>query len=118
LQPPVLGSTVAAPTVTGTQSGIKNMTATPGTAMFARWFLNDNLTCQSIAPVSAGGTLSAFELNTVTYWAVGNLQKAPTYTYQQITTATAYSLPPATDTVDVSLTYNASTQQFEWTFAP
>ena len=34
LQTPVLGSTVTAPTVTATQSGMKNMTASPGTAMY------------------------------------------------------------------------------------
>jgi hypothetical protein len=115
---PVLGSTVPAPTVTTTQSGVKNNTANPGSAMYSVWSVNGNQTAQSKQPVSAGGTLSAFELNTTLYWSVGYKQVGPNYTYQQITTFDAYALPAATPTVNVSLGYDKNTQQFTWTFDP
>lgn len=113
-----LGSQVNPPTVTNTQSGIKNQTMDPGSAMYAQWLLNGNLTVQSLTPISAGGTLSAFELNTTLYWAVGTFQKGPSYSYNQVTASTAYALPPNTPEVNVSLTYNDATQQFEWSFNP
>jgi hypothetical protein len=115
---PVLGTTVNPPTVTPTQSGVKNLTANPGSSMYSVWFVNGNPTAQSKQPVSAGGTLSAFELNTTLYWSIGYKQEGPNYTYQQITTFYAYVLPAATPTVNVSLGYDSNTQQFTWTFDP
>lgn len=114
----VLGATLPPPTVTPTQSGLVNNTAGPGYALYAQWFINNNLAIQSKAPVAAGGTLSAFELNTTLYWAVGDTVVGPTYTYNQITPMTAYSLPPATPIVSVSLTYNTTSNTFGFTFEP
>ncbi|MEG4809782.1 hypothetical protein QUA82_18155 [Microcoleus sp. F8-D3] len=116
----VLGtdSTIEPPTVTKNQCGVKNMTGSPGTAMYAQWFVNDSLTVQSKPLVSAGGTLSAFELDTKIYWSVGTKQTGPNYTYNQVTTQKMYNLKAGTTLVNVTLTYNQATNQFEWTFDP
>lgn len=116
LQPPVSGSQVDPPTVTGNQSGIKNESTNPAQAPYAQWFVNENLTVQSISPISAGGTLSAFELKTTLYWAVGAKQEGANYTLTQITKERAYVLPAGTRNVQVTVGY--VNNQFTWTFDP
>jgi len=116
LQPPVLGTTAPPPQVTSSQSGMQNATLQPSVAMNALWYVNGNLTCKSISPVSAGNTLSAFELDTTLYWAVGNAVEGPNYTYNQITPLTKYVLPANTPLVNVSLIYANS--QFQFDFQP
>ena len=115
---PVLGTdpTINPPTVTKNQCGVKNITASPGAAMYAQWFVNDSLTVQSKALVSAGGTLSAFELDTKIYWSVGTKQTGPNFTYNQVTTQKMCILKAGTTLLNVALTYNNATSQFEWDF--
>ena len=115
---PQLGTQVQPPTVTSQQSGMKNNTSNPGYAMYAQWSLNGNLAVQSQSSISAGGTLSAFELNTNLYWSVGDYSQGPNFTYNQITSFQTYSLPANTPIVSVTLTYNSATQQFEFSFDP
>lgn len=116
LSTPILGSSAPLPHVTPQQSGVQNATDQPAVEMNALWYVNGNLTCQSIAPVSAGNVLSAFELNTTLYWAVGNTVIGPNYTYNQVTPLTKYVLPAATPAVNVTLDYSNS--QFQFSFTP
>ena len=117
LDSPILGSspTINPPTVTVQQAGIKNMTNAPAQAPFAQWLVNDKLTVQSIAPVSADGTLSAFELDTKLYWAVGNRQVGANFKLSQVTSQKVYNLPPGITQVDVNLTY--ANNQFTFAFS-
>ena len=114
---PIVGSSpiVQPPTVTVQQAGIKNMTSAPAQAPYAQWLVNGNLTVQSIAPVSAGGTLSAFELDTKLYWAIGNRQVGANFKLNQVTSNTVYNLPAGTTQVDVNLTY--ANNQFQFAFS-
>ncbi len=117
LENPIIGSdgSIPKPTVTPNQAGIKNMTNAPAQAPYAQWYVNGNLTVQSIAPVSSGGTLSAFQLDTKLYWSVGNKQEGANFTLNQVTTQQVYSLPAGKTSVDVVLTY--SNNQFQWSFS-
>jgi hypothetical protein len=118
LNPAVLGSRVQPPTVATGQSGIKNQTTNPGLSMYTRWSVNGKLTCQSGSIVSAGGTLSAFELETTLYWAVSAFKQGPNYNYNQITAFTKYALPANTANVDVDVTFDLDMQQFAFSFSP
>src|SRR5262249_48142628 len=86
LAAPVPGTTMPSsqPTVTSTQSGIINDTSGLPNQPYAQWLVNGNLTVQSNATIPDLGGLSAFELNTILYWAVGETVIGPTWTYNQV----------------------------------
>lgn len=111
---PYLASPTPSSSVTAQQSGVQNQTS-PYVGVNVAWTVNKNLVIQTASPLSAGA-VSAFELQTKLYWAVGNTTSGANYTLNQITPMQTYSVPAGVATVNVSLTFDRSTGQYNFAF--
>jgi hypothetical protein len=113
---PSLSSPVTSASVTPQQSGVQNGTS-PFVGVNVAWMVNSSLVVQTSAPLSEMA-VSAFELQTQLYWAIGNTSSGSNYTLNEITPMQAYSVPAGVSDVAVSVTYDDTSGDYLFAFMP